>query len=71
MSKLKNPTVWIHGLISALIGGCATSISTIVVAPDQFNLDGGLANVGKVALVSGIVAAAMYLKQSPLPPIEE
>lgn len=71
MSKLKNPSVWIHGLISALIGGAATSISTIVVAPEQFNLAGGLANVGKVALVSGIVAAAMYLKQSPLPQIEE
>lgn len=71
MSKLKNPTVWIHGLISALIGGAATSISTVVVAPEQFNLSAGLMNVAKVALVSGIVSAAMYLKQSPLPPVDE
>jgi hypothetical protein len=70
MANLKNPRVWLHGLISALVGGAATSISTIVVAPEQFNLEGGLLNVGKVALVSGIVSAAMYLKQSPLPPME-
>jgi hypothetical protein len=71
MTRLKNPWAWLHGLISAGVGGSATAISTIIVAPETFNFKEGLAKLGTVAAVSAIVSVAMYLKQSPLPPIVE
>ena len=58
---------WLKGLLSAIIGGAANAITVMVVDPTNFNLNEGLAKLGTVALVSAIVAAAMYLKQSPLP----
>lgn len=58
---------WLKGLISAIIGGAANSITVMVVDPLTFNMRGGAGKLGTVALISAIVAAAMYLKQSPLP----
>lgn len=71
MTKLKNPWVWVHGLISAGIGGGATAISTVLVAPETFNFREGLAKLGIVAGVSALVSVGAYLKQSPLPQIVE
>jgi type IV secretory pathway VirB2 component (pilin) len=59
--------VWLKGLISAIIGGAANSITVYIVEPTTFNLQEGASKLGWVALVSAIVAAAMYLKSSPLP----
>lgn len=64
---MKNWQTWFKGLISAGIGGGATAVSTIIVAPETFNLAEGLEKVGAVAAVSAIVAVANYLKGSPLP----
>lgn len=58
---------WLKGLISAAIGGAANSITVIIVAPDTFNLQEGLPKLGAVAIVGAIVAAANFLKKSPLP----
>jgi hypothetical protein len=58
---------WLKGLLSAIIGGAANSITVAVVEPASFNLGEGLPKLVSVAAVSAIVAAAMYLKQSPLP----
>jgi len=58
---------WTKGLISAIIGGAANSITVMIVDPIGFNMQEGAGKLGMVALVSAIVAAAMYLKQSPLP----
>jgi len=58
---------WLKGLLSAVIGGAANAITVSVVEPTSFNLQEGAGKLGTVALVSAIVAAAMYLKQSPLP----
>lgn len=58
---------WIKGLISAIIGGAANAVTVMVVDPLAFNLGEGLSKLASVALVSAIVSAAMYLKQSPLP----
>jgi hypothetical protein len=58
---------WVKGLISAAIGGAANGITVMIVEPTEFNLGEGLGKLGTVAIVSAIVAAAMYLKQSPLP----
>ncbi len=58
---------WVKGLISAIIGAAANSITVMIVDPTNFNLGAGLPKLGSVAIVSAVVAAAMYLKQSPLP----
>ena len=58
---------WIKGLVSAVIGGGANAITVAIVDPIAFNLQEGASKLLTVALVSAIVAAAMYLKQSPLP----
>lgn len=60
-------TRWAKGLISAIIGGAANAITVSIVDPVAFNLQEGIVKLGTVALVSAIVAAAMYLKQAPLP----
>ena len=48
---------------------------SIAQTPEQYNLKGGLHNllvmVGGTFLVSGIISAMAYLKQSPLPELEE
>jgi len=59
---------WLHGLISAFIGGGANVVATIVIDPDV--LAGGLHKAGALWVASGVISAALYLKQSPLPNIE-
>lgn len=58
---------WLKGLLSAIIGGAANSITVMVIDPNQFNFADGLSKLATVAGVSAIVSAAMYLKESPLP----
>jgi hypothetical protein len=62
-----NWKLWLKGLGSAVIGAFANSITVMIVDPQNFNLQTGLNKVLSVAIVSAIIAAAMYLKQSPLP----
>lgn len=61
---------WLHGLGAAIIGGAASAVTVVIVAPDQFNIydPAALDRLGSVILVSALVSAALYLKQSPLPP---
>jgi len=67
--------LWLHGLIAAFIGGGAGAVSagfaSAMVAPGQFNLGGGLLGLlklmGVTFIVSGAIAVAAYLKQSPVP----
>ena len=61
---------WLHGLLGAFIQSGATAVSVMVIDPAKFNLEEGLANIGKLMLVSGIIGAALYLKSSPVPPEE-
>lgn len=58
---------WVHGLIGAFIGGGANAVSVMVIAPETFNIHAGLEKLGGAFLLSGIISAALYLKQSPLP----
>jgi acyl-coenzyme A synthetase/AMP-(fatty) acid ligase len=64
---MDNVLLWFKGLASAVIGAAANSITVVIVAPETFNLADGLPKLISVAAVSAIVAAATYLKQSPLP----
>ena len=60
--------LWLKGLVSAIIGSAANAVTVIIVVPQTFNLfEGGAVKLGTVMLVSAIVAAAMYLKSSPIP----
>jgi hypothetical protein len=58
---------WVKGLIGAAIGGAANSVSAMIIDPTAFNL-GDLRKLAAFALVSGAISAALYLKQSPVPP---
>ncbi|MGH9358210.1 MAG: hypothetical protein ACRD4Q_00035 [Candidatus Acidiferrales bacterium] len=64
-----NLHAWLKGLMAAVISSAANSISVLVADPQHFNpgAAGGFRNLGLVALVSAIVGAALYLKQSPVP----
>jgi hypothetical protein len=73
ISKLSQPRIWFRGLLAAFIGGGATALTAdqgIVLA----NRLGAQVDVlslkalGIVFLSAGIYNAALYLKQSPIPP---
>ena len=71
--------VWLHGLAAAFIGGGASAVTAVAaamgVAPDTFNFSSGFGKMAKltglVFLMAGAMAAFGYLKQSPLPPLDE
>jgi len=63
--------IWIEGLLAALIGGGANAVTVIIVDPLAFNLGEGLPKLLQVVTVGAIVAAAAFLKQSPIPKAEE
>ncbi len=68
---LLNWKFWLHGLGSAFITGAATSFAAAFIKPDTFNIASGFHDLLKLALVSGVVGAAAYLKSSPLPAIQQ
>jgi len=59
--------VWLRGLGAAVIGGISSSVTLLVVDPAHFNFQSGFTPLWHTAVVSGLLAAAGYLKQSPLP----
>jgi hypothetical protein len=64
--------VYLRGLLAAIIGGAANSVTVMIVDPTNFNLfEGGAVKLGTVALVSAIVSAALYLKEHPLPSFDD
>jgi hypothetical protein len=59
---------WLKGLAAAFVGGAANMITVVVVDPQAFNLGDQWKKTAIAALVGGVLAAAGYLKQSPIPP---
>ena len=67
--------LWLKGLLAAAIAGAANGVITgfaaVGIDPVHFNLQSGLrptlAIAGASALMSSVIGAAAYLKQSPLP----
>lgn len=66
---------WLRGLIAAFIGGGASAVSGgIALGFDDgkdFNIQqpGHLLRImGSMFVVSGVISAVAYLKQSPIPP---
>jgi hypothetical protein len=62
-----NVLLWLYGLGTAVIGAGASSITVMIVDPNDFNLTTGWRKLAAVSLVNGVVAGAAYLKQQPLP----
>ena len=62
-----NTTVWLKGLLAAIVCGIANTITLMIADPLTFNLTDGSRKLLTVALTSAIESAAMYLKQSPIP----
>ena len=63
---------WVYGLLSAAIGAAGGAIPLIIIAPLTFNMTGpGLVKLGEACAAEALIAAGLYLKQSPLPPISQ
>lgn len=70
---------WLYGLVSGFIGGGAGSLGAgfggMYTDPDHFNPAKGFRHLfvlmGVTFLFSGVITAAAYLKQSPLPAARE
>ena len=58
---------WLKGLAAAAIGGAANSVTVLIVDPASFEPATHAKKLVTVAVISGLVSAALYLKQSPLP----
>lgn len=63
----RSMSLWLRGLVAAAVGGASSAVTVMIVEPSHFNVEEGLMRVGKVALVSALVGAALYLKQHPVP----
>ena len=76
-THLKDPLVWLHGLLAACIGGGATAITSVVglavahsFAPTNVaQLD--INQIWAVFAAGAVSSGAAYLKQSPAPAIEQ
>lgn len=66
---MANWKIWMHGLVAAVIsggaGGVGSALGSLGVG-DPFNH--ALKIAGVSALISAVIGAAAYLKQSPVPP---
>lgn len=62
---------WLYSIFSAGIGGAASSLGGVIVAPSVFNFTpAGWAKIGELALFGFVVPVLALLKQSPLPPVQ-
>lgn len=59
---------WLRGLVGAVINSVASCVTAVIVDPHTFAEWDKLA---KLAIVSAVVGAALYLKQQPLPEDDE
>jgi hypothetical protein len=59
---------WLRGLVAAVINGFASGVVLIIADPLEFNLLEGRSKLLATSAVLGLLGAANYLKQSPVPP---
>lgn len=71
--------IWLRGIIAAAVSGGANGVVTgfaaIGIDPNHFNLDSGFHHTltigGVSAAISAILGVALYLRQSPVPAVDE
>ena len=73
MKLLKSTTIWLHGLAAATISGSCQAFLAILGVDGAKYVGVEIAELsGKqvliTSIVGGLISAALYLKQSPLPP---
>jgi len=61
----KNVKKWLYGLISTAISSMATSLSTYVIAPKEFNFGAGFKNIMIITGISAFISIANYMQKSP------
>lgn len=59
---------WVIGLVGAAVNSAATAITLVIVDPQDFWEWDRLA---KVMLVMGLVGAALFLKEHPMPEVDD
>jgi hypothetical protein len=63
-----NLQTWFKGLSVFVLSSFVTALATMTLDPTSFNFSrAGLTKVGTAALIIGVKAVLLYLKQSPLP----
>src|SRR5258708_25884171 len=63
-----NLKTWFKGLGVFVLSSFVTSLAAVNISPSTFNYSkAGMAKLGSVALIIGVKAVLLYLKQSPLP----
>lgn len=67
-----NWKAWLHGLGAAVISAFAGALCGMATLPTVFNFThDGMINVAKLTLGPAVWAGAAYLKQSPLPGVQQ
>src|ERR1051325_7743241 len=67
-NKIMNLKTWFKGLGVFVLSSFVTALATMTLDPAGFNFSkAGLIKVAAAALVIGVKAVLLYLKQSPLP----
>ncbi|HEY2497213.1 MAG TPA: hypothetical protein VGK24_09095 [Candidatus Angelobacter sp.] len=63
-----NLQTWFKGLSVFVLSSFVTALATMTIDPASFNFSrAGLTKVGTAAVIIGVKAVLLYLKQSPLP----
>ena len=70
-TRLKNPLLWLHSLVATVISAAAGAVPVMIVDPEHFNISTGWRDLLAVMVVSGGIALAAYLKEHPVPPLDE
>lgn len=69
---MKNLKIWLHGLAAAAVSAFASAASGAIALPAVFTLDkAGLVNMAKLAAVPALLAVFAYLKNSPIPSLNQ
>lgn len=65
MPMFKNPRAWLYGLAASVIGGAASAggsfVGGIAMAPETFNLAGGLHKTLGLTGIAALVGAVTHL----------
>jgi hypothetical protein len=69
---MKNLKIWLHGLAAAAVSAFASAASGAIALPAVFTFDkAGLVNMAKLAAVPALLAVFAYLKNSPIPTLNQ
>jgi hypothetical protein len=69
---MNNLKTWLHGLAAAAVSAFASAASGALALPTVFTFDkAGFINMAKLATVPAMLAVFAYLKNSPIPKLEE